>query len=80
MSWMGVVPANKQVMLEVLSKASGGALPEGLAGIFTGASRCISSTLCPAVLPTPPPLLSALSPLPCLLQAVLPAKGESLDE
>lgn len=44
MSWMGVVPASKHVMLDVLSKASGGAMPEGIAGIFTGASRCI----CPA--------------------------------
>ncbi len=41
MSWMGVVPASKHVMLDVLSKASGGAMPEGIAGIFTGASRCI---------------------------------------
>ncbi|DBB16583.1 hypothetical protein WJX82_009621 [Trebouxia sp. C0006] len=39
MSWMGVVPASKHVMLDVLSKASGGAMPEGIAGIFTGASR-----------------------------------------
>ncbi len=44
MSWMGVVPASKHVMLDVLSKASGGAMPEGIAGIFIGASRCI----CPA--------------------------------
>ena len=44
MSWMGVVPASKDVMLNVLSKASGGALPEGIAGIFTGASRCIESS------------------------------------
>ena len=42
MSWMGVVPADKQVMLDVLSQGSGGALPEGIAGIFTGASRCTS--------------------------------------
>lgn len=47
MSWMGVVPASKHVMLDVLSKASGGAMPEGIAGIFTGASRCI----CPAQQP-----------------------------
>lgn len=47
MSWMGVVPASKHVMLDVLSKASGGAMPEGIAGIFTGASRCT----CPAQQP-----------------------------
>ena len=40
MLWMGVVPASKDVMLRVLSQASGGAMPEGIAGIFTGASRC----------------------------------------
>ena len=43
MLWMGVVPASKDVMLDILSKASGGALPEGIAGIFTGASRCFAS-------------------------------------
>lgn len=49
MSWMGVVPADKQVMLDVLSKASGGALPEGIAGIFTGASRYEFSPSNPAI-------------------------------
>ena len=64
MSWMGVVPANKQVMLDVLSKASGGALPEGIAGIFTGASRCISSFLMPSCWPLSAPCL--VSPRCCL--------------
>ena len=66
MSWMGVVPADKQVMLDVLSQASGGALPEGIAGIFTGASRFNASfhlpSCCP-ILALPPPL----NPLPCLV-------------
>lgn len=54
MSWMGVVPADKQVMLDVLTHASGGALPEGIAGIFTGASRCTSSLRsCSAECPAP---------------------------
>lgn len=39
MSWMGVLAAEKETMLHVLSRASGGALPEGIAGIFTGAGR-----------------------------------------
>lgn len=55
MSWMGVVPADKQVMLDVLSKASGGALPEGIAGIFTGASRCNFPFHMPAIVPPPHP-------------------------
>lgn len=46
MLWMGVVPASKDVMLHVLSQASGGAMPEGIAGIFTGASRSTASTPC----------------------------------
>ena len=73
MSWMGVVPADKQVMLDVLSKASGGALPEGIAGIFTGASRCIST------FPTYPAVVSSRplsGPLPCLSQVVLSAKAK----
>lgn len=64
MSWMGVVPADKQVMLDVLSKASGGALPEGIAGIFTGASRYHSFFLKPSYCPapsSPPPLSCSLS-------------------
>lgn len=68
MSWMGVVPADKQVMLDVLSKASGGALPEGIAGIFTGASRCISSFPYVQLLSPPPPLSPYLvSPRWCCL-------------
>ena len=43
MSWMGVVSADKQTMLDVLSQGSGGALPEGIAGIFTGAARSVPS-------------------------------------
>ena len=68
MSWMGVVPADKQVMLDVLSKASGGALPEGIAGIFTGASRCNSSSHLSSCCPfCPLRPLSALSPNWCSL-------------
>lgn len=43
MSWMGVVSADKQTMLDILAKGSGGALPEGIAGIFTGAARLASA-------------------------------------
>jgi 2-acylglycerol O-acyltransferase 2 len=41
MAWVGVHPADKQTMLKVLAHTSAGGLPEGIAGIFTGADRGI---------------------------------------